>query len=103
MYYGVVDNGVTPSADMIKNMEKKVAAKGSQTCTFNLNKQCAVFAYPASYGNLTSILDPNNFEQIRGFTTTVVSVVGVDGKAQNYNVYIGPANTNTGFKMTFKF
>jgi hypothetical protein len=62
-----------------------------------------VFAYPASYGNLTSILDANGFEQLKAFEKVNLPIVNQAGKTINYYVYMNNANTNSGFNMTYKF
>ena len=102
-YHGVVSPDFVPNEASIKAMTKSVAAKAQQSYSFTMREQCACFAYPASYGNLSSILDPNGFEQINGFTKKTVTLVDASNKQQQYNVYIGPENTNTNFKLTFKF
>lgn len=49
--------------------------------------QVFYFAYPQSYGALTSILDVNNFETLPDWTRTTRSFVGLDASSQNYYVY----------------
>ena len=100
-YYGVVEENITKdniTADMVKLMTKKVDAAESKTCIYNTNNQRMVFAYPASQGPLTSILDGNGFENIRAFNSTVVNI---DNK--EYYVYLNEPNTNSNFKMTYKY
>ena len=62
-----------------------------------------VIAYPKSYGVLSSILDPNGFEQLSSFTCLEKSIVGLDGTSQQYYVYVNDASTNTNFKMSFYY
>ena len=102
-YYGVVNDGVAIDQDIVKGLTKDVSAKGQKAYTFTSDNQRMVIAYPKSYGALKSILDPNGFEQLGTFTRTEVSVTGLDGTAQTYYVYANGANTNTNFKMTFKY
>lgn len=45
------------------------------------------FAYPSSYGALTSILDVNNFNTINDWTRTTVNITGLDGNSVSYYVY----------------
>jgi len=48
------------------------------------------FAYPSSYPDLTSILDPNSFQIITDFTKTIVSVTSTgltNNWTTNYKVY----------------
>ena len=49
--------------------------------------QVFYFAYPLSYGALTSILDVNNFETIGDWTRTTRSFTGLDATSQSYYVY----------------
>lgn len=104
-YFGVVDKDVTVNtitAAQIKAMTKKAEAKGNKTHTYNTNNQRMVFAYPASYGLLTSILDLNGFEQIKAFEKKSITISTTDGNVEYY-VYMNNANTNSNFKMTYKF
>ena len=57
-----------------------------------------VYAYPASFGNLTSIKDGNGFDNLAsGWTKTTVQRGGVD-----YNVYtLNDPMSITGGKLTF--
>jgi hypothetical protein len=84
-------------------MTKKAEAKGNKTHTYNTNNQRMVFAYPASYGLLTSILDLNGFEQIKAFEKKSITISTTDGSNVEYYVYMNNANTNSNFKMTYKF
>ena len=45
------------------------------------------FAYLASYGALTSILDVNGFETISDWTLTTSNITGLDATAQSYRIY----------------
>lgn len=102
MYYGV---SATPTIteDVIEGLTKQVATKAQKTFSFTTDgAQTVVFAYPASYGDLTSILDPNNFECIDTFAKTQVQVTGLDNTPQNYNVYAVTTNVQA-FAYTFKF
>jgi len=62
-----------------------------------------VFAYPASYGNLTKIYDANNFDVTGTFTKSTVNVSCADGTSVPYNVYVNSASTVSGFNMDFRF
>lgn len=104
-YYGVVAKDVTVNtitAAQITAMTKRAEAKGNKTYTYNTNNQRMVFAYPASYGQLTSIQDQNGFEQMKSFEKNSITIKTIDGDVE-YFVYMNNANTNTNFKMTYKF
>ena len=80
-------------------LTENITPKGQKKFKYTTNNQYMVFAYDAAYGNLTSILDPNSFETISGWTKSSLTVGG-----QNYNVYIADAaTTDTNAEFTFKF
>ena len=84
-------------------MAKRIETKGSKSISYTTNNQKMVFAYPSSYGNITKILDPNNFDVTNTFNKTAIRIIGLDGTAQNYNVYINSASTVTNFTMKFNY
>lgn len=102
-YYGVVDEDVEITEDVILGLTKQIVAKGVKTYSFSPDYQRAVFAYPKSYGVLKSILDPNSFEIISSFECLEVNIEGLDGSIQPYYVYVNGAFTNSNFKITFKY
>ena len=109
-YWGVCAKGATIDEALVEGLTKSIQSKAnSQAVTYDCDNQCMVFAYPhdttisgLNYGNLVSILDPNNFETIGGYTKHIVSITGLDGKAVSYNVYVSGAGSATGFKVTYK-
>ena len=102
-YYGVAANADAVTGEAVAGMTKVVQTKGSKTFSYNANNQVCVIAYPASYGNLRQIKDPNNFDVTGTFARKEVQVTGLDGTAQNYAVYTNGASTLSGFKFTFSF
>lgn len=102
-YYGVIGANVDITENLIKNLTKQVVSKGNKTYTYSPNYQRMVIAYPKSYGVLSSILDPNGFEQLSSFTCLEKSIVGLNGTSQQYYVYVNDASTNTNFKMSFYY
>ena len=106
IYYGVVNESVTINnitEAQIEAMTKSVGAKGNKTFKYSTNNQRMVFAYPSTYGTLSSILDANGFEQIKAFERVTLRIVNQAGTSINYYVYMNNANTNTNFNMTYKF
>lgn len=80
-------------------LTKDVSEKGQKKYKFTTNNEHMVIAYDASYGDLTSILDPNSFEVISGWTKSSLTVDGF-----NYYVWIADsATTDTDAEFTFKF
>ena len=102
-YYGTVANAAAANESTIKGLTKQIVTKGNKTFSFNLNNNCACFAYPASYGDLKSIKDPNNFEVLGTFAKSTVQITGLDGTPQTYNVYVNEASTASGFAFTFAY
>ena len=102
-YYGVCAAGAAVDEALVEGLTKKIESKGNKAWSFTTNNQCAVIAYPKSYGVLKSALDPNAFENIAAFTRHEVNVVGLDGKTVAYYVYVSGAFTGSGFKYTFKY
>lgn len=100
-FYGTVAEGTSMTSEAVLALTKDVAVKGEKTYTYNLDNDCAVIAYPKAYGNLTSVLDRNGFDNLASFSLTEVQVTGTDGTAQAYNVYVKTPATATGFAMTF--
>lgn len=105
-YYGVGAPGLTVS--QLQQLTKQVVAKGNKVYTFNPTSQVLYIAYPASYGDLTSILDPNNFEILGDFTkrqeTFGLNSPYYEGGNVLYNVYeFNNLTTQSNFNVTFKF
>ena len=102
-YYGVCAAGAAIDEALVEGLTKDVSGKGQKTYSYTTDNSCAVIAYPKAHGALKSALDPNAFENIAAFTQHTVSVTGLDGKAQDYYVYVSGAFTGSGFKYTFKY
>ncbi len=68
----------------------------NRTVAVTQNNQKLVYAYPAYFGNLTSIKDGNGFQGFSGYTKTTVDVDGT-----TYNVYI--QNTAATASGTYSF
>ncbi len=103
-YYGVGAAGLTPAAVAALTKDIRVSTASVLRSFTPTVGQVYYFAYPASYGNLTSILDQNGFETIADWTKTVANITGLDATAQSYNIYqfnnpVGIAGT---YSYTFK-
>lgn len=86
-YFGAGSSGLSAAA--IAALTKSViisTATLAKTFTAAAG-QVLYFAYPASYGALSSILDANNFETIGDWTRTTKSITGTDGTSQSYYCY----------------
>ncbi len=95
-YYGAVTSAPTDKAGIIA-LTKNVKNSKALTTTFTLSNQRSCYAYPASFGNLSSIKDANNFEYLSSYTKTTVTVDDV-----SYNVYtLTDPVTASGFKQVY--
>ena len=77
------------SAAAVSGLTKRVitsTANRTETITAGAS-QVFYFAYPASYGALTSILDVNNFETIGDWTLRTENITGLDGNPVSYRIY----------------
>ena len=102
-YYGAMDQGYEVNTTTVTSGTKQVVSKGNKTYSFTTNAQHPYIAFPSSYGNLKSILDGNNFENIDSFTKYTVNIAVASGTV-SYNVYVqNNAPTLNGFSYTFKF
>lgn len=103
-YYGVEAPGFTN----ITTLTKLLGPRESKTLSFSPVSQVYYFAYPASYGDLTSILDNNGFDIITDFTKSVLSLPltypNFDGGMSDYNVYeFNNLTSQPTFNTTFNF
>ena len=98
-YYGVTTKVASElTINDILDMTEDVKTKGSKAYTYTMNQQRAVIAYPASYGNLSSIKDANNFEVLDTFNKVTIENYGV-----NYYVYVLDGLNTATMKYTFSY
>lgn len=92
-YYGTLDTAPTDATGLTKVLRTKATFENKFTCD---NKH-VVYMYPATFGNLKSILDGNGFENITDFTKTTITIGSV-----SYNAYYttGKKTLNS---FTYKF
>ena len=102
-YYGVGAPGLTGA--QIGALTKIIQTQQNTTRPFSPVVEVYYFAYPASYPNLTSILDPSSFNITADFTLRPsVTITGLDGSPQTYKVYeFNNLTTQTAFNITFNF
>ncbi len=98
-YSGVVADNWTVSGTAIKALTKTVEAKGNKKKVYNLDNQKSVFAYPASYGTLSKILDVNQFNYVDSYDVTTTQIDGIDYKVYKLRTKI----QMDGFEQTFMF
>lgn len=85
-YFGAVNADFIvneDSIDDIKSLTELLRSSRSYSNSINLTNQKVVYAYPASFGNLISIKDANNFDYINSYTKSIFNING-----ESYNIYI---------------
>jgi len=101
-YWGVGAKALT--ALQIQALTKAIETKANKVVITSPTSQVYYFAFPKSYGLLTSILDKNGFETISGYTLTEKTFTMLDGTTQAYYVYeFNSITTQTNFTNTYKF
>lgn len=102
-YYGADVPGIAASA--VAGLTKQVinsTANANRVFSFNVG-DVFYFAYPASYGALTSILDENSFETIGDWTLRTENITGLDATPVSYRIYEfdNPAGVSGSTNYTF--
>ena len=96
-YIGATDD--IPTADTVVTLTEIVEAKSNKTKKVNAADQYVVYAYPASYGSLSSIIDGNGFENLTDYTKISLTINGVA-----YNCYHTTGKKSmTDFSYTYKY
>jgi hypothetical protein len=86
-YVGAGAAGLTAAA--VAALTKRIitsSASRNETITAGAG-EVFYFAYPASYGALTSILDVNGFETFPDWTLRTENITGLDGNPVSYRIY----------------
>jgi hypothetical protein len=96
-YYGVLDSGYTLSSGLITGKTKTLKSSKNNAFSFNADGQHPFVAYPASYGELSSIKDGNGFECIGDFAKTSITINKV-----SYYVYVTKSITTGNYTYEFK-
>ena len=88
----------------IESLTKNVSRKGDKTFGINATNEFIYFAYPASYGDLSTILDGNGFNVTSSFTKYTANVTPpLSGVARSYNIYKSNSVTTINQNFQFKF
>jgi hypothetical protein len=86
-YYGAGAVGLTASAVAALTKDIRVSTASLNRVFTATAGQVFYFAYPASYGALTSILDENGFETFNDWTLRTENITGLDGNPVSYRIY----------------
>jgi len=86
-------------------LTKILSAKSDKSFTGAAFAEHYCILYPSSYGSLTSILDPNGFENLSSFTTFLFDYERADASIVEYRMYYltNPTTQAADFTFTFKF
>jgi hypothetical protein len=104
--YGMSANPNLDSGSLYTTLTKSVTAQGSKTINLVDTAVYIYYAYPASYGSLTSIIDPNTFNITSDFTATNMAVTS-SGLTSNWSSSLkvyrlnNLANPNGNFQFNF--
>jgi hypothetical protein len=102
MYVGIVTSAA-PNDTEVKLITPIDAVKEDQTLEYTMTDARFCFAYPATFGDLTSILDPSGFEIISGFAKSTY-VFTVEGSPVSYTIYtLKRLASVTAFTVIYKF
>ena len=83
-YTGVLSN-IPATSDDIITLDKLVRAKGTYLGTYSPDNQYVVYAYPSSFGSLSSILDSMSFENKTDFSVTTMTINSIEYKVYYTN------------------
>lgn len=95
-YIGVSTTNTLTETEIIA-LTKKVETKGNKTVNYTTSQSYMVFAYPKSYGAISSVVDKNGFNVTDSFTQSTITVGTVE-----YYVYCSNQCTGT-FTMQFNY
>ena len=100
--------GSTPTEpiNVYSDLAKSITTKSTKAVSYNGVDEYFWFAFPASYGDLTSIKDQNGFEVLGSFTKIVENVTSTgltNNWTESYNVYRTTAKTDINGTFTFRF
>lgn len=101
-YYGVGAQSLTGA--QVQALTKLVQGQSNTTTVTSPTSQVYYFAYPQSYGVLSSITDQNGFSTLAGYTRRSVSLTMLDSTTQSYYIYeFNTPTTQTSFSNTYTF
>lgn len=103
-YYVGAGAGGLSGAGIAALTKLVITSNASLLRTITVNgSQKMYFAYPASYGDLTSILDVNGFNVLPSWTKSTKSITGLDATSQSYTCYESNNTPVAGsYDFTFK-
>lgn len=103
MYYGVLSESDNITQALIKSKTKLLQEKGTKNIKYTTNYERIMFAYPKSYGQLSSIYDANNFNIINTFSVQELNITAADSASVPYYIYINEPSTVSDYNIRFTF
>ena len=101
-FFGVAAVGADEAT--IEAMTKGIYLQQNRTITYSPVNQRMYYAYPASFGTLTRIVDQNGFNVTDGWESSIVNFSLADTTNESYRVYYNNSDTTqTNFQITFEF
>jgi len=102
MYIGSVTSAV-PDETEVKTMTDSAASATDQTIVYTISDARPCFAYPTSFGSLSSILGTDGDEIISGFNVTTLDFT-IDSVTINFTIYtLKNLTTITSFTTIYKY
>ena len=100
-YYGIKDSATISTYTDLNTLtnQNKTGSKGLTWSGVLCNFKTIIYAYPASFGDITKI-DVGGFDYIDAFNKEVVDIALLDGTVISYNIYSIYTNLNS---VTFIF
>lgn len=96
-YFGAVSDSFIPTEDNIKELSKNVKNTKNYTGLISLDNNKLCYAYPKSFGALTSIKDSNGFDYMQSYVRTELTIWD-----ESYWVYVlKDATTIDDFKQIY--
>ena len=94
-FYGI---NSSPTLTSLSGLTEDLSKKGNKNYSYTADNEYLFIAYDASYGNLKSILDENNFENLDSWVKSSITYEG-----QTYTVYRSGFAVTGNASFTFKF
>lgn len=102
-YFGALDEN-TPTEQLVKALNKNIVKKQNVTAPITAEDNYPAFAFPAEWGLVKSIKDPNGFNVTNSFARTTLPFIMLDGMEVSYNIYVLKTRTSVEdyeFEFTF--
>jgi hypothetical protein len=94
----------TPNEAQVKSLTKQIKTQSNTTYSHNPTVERFIIAFPASYGTLSTIYDPNSFDITADFTAFTDTYTMLDSNNVLYRIYVyNNLTTQTNFSVSYRF